>query len=137
MTMPNIDEIREQLLKMLPKLAANPDDCCIQYGVEEHPEYDFLAAYRIRYIATPAGEQFCIKALHQGVEGSGNYLGTDPERVVNHFTHALTHFHRPRPELRRLLKSSPSQKYVLRLLHTYEIVTMRDLRKIQALNKTC
>ena len=122
---------------MLPKLADNPEGCVIQYGVEEHPEYEFMAAYRIRYIATPAGEQFCVKALHQGMEGSGLYLGTDMERVINHFVQALTHFYRPRPDLTRLLKATKRQKYVLRLLSVSEIVTMQDLRKIQALDKVC
>lgn len=122
----NIDEIRAQLLEMLPKLAANPSEYVIQYGVEEHPEYSFLAAYRIRSIATLAGEQFCIKAMHQGMEGSGNYLGTEPERIVTHFVQALTHFHRPRPELAQLLRYTKRQKYVLRLLSVNEVVTMKD-----------
>ncbi|TFG95623.1 hypothetical protein E4H12_12880 [Candidatus Thorarchaeota archaeon] len=45
----------------------------IEYGDSKHPG-GFLSLFRIRYVSTPGGMQYCIKFLHNGMEGSGNYL---------------------------------------------------------------
>lgn len=129
--MPDYKEIREQLLTMLPALLTDPN-ALIQYGQEDHPEYDQLAAFRIRLVATPGGDQLCIKHMHLGMEGSGEYYGQDFEAIIGRFLERLAHFHRP-TRFSALIKTR--KKYVLKLMKTYDIVTLQDLRKMHVIDK--
>lgn len=52
----------------------------IEYGDPEHSG-GFRSLLRIRYLMTPGGMQFCIKFLHNGMEGSGIYF---PGRITLH-----------------------------------------------------
>lgn len=58
--------------ELLPHLQEGRLDA-IEYGDPKQPG-GYLSYMRIRYIATPAGMQYCIKFLRAGMEGSGIYF---------------------------------------------------------------
>lgn len=97
---PDFAALRNSVLKLLPEIAANHHKF-IEYGETAFP-HRFGSVLRIKNIATPGGVQLCIKNMHLGMEGSGDYLGALSsdntelfDRVVGRFLEHVAHFHRP------------------------------------------
>lgn len=77
-----------QLDALLNKLQAQQIDS-IEYGEPGQPA-GYFSYIRIRWI----GGQYCIKEIHRGMEGSGDYCGNVNEYLKLKLVQKLTHYHR-------------------------------------------
>lgn len=91
--MPDFAELRANLLKLIPEIT-NDKSKFIEYG-DVNMQHALRSIIRIRNINTPAGMQFCIKSMHLGMEGSGDYVGTDTEVLIGRFLERIAYYHRP------------------------------------------
>lgn len=86
-----IKNLSDRLSNMLVDLQYGRIEC-IEYGHPERRPYD--SYIRIRFIATAGGEQFQIRTLTMGVEGSGDYQPTIAGAIESAMDQVL-HYHRP------------------------------------------
>ena len=67
----------------------------IEYGDKEKPSGSSMSYIRIRLINTPGGEQFAIKTLSFGREGSGAYFSMqDHDGMCTWLIKLISHYHR-------------------------------------------
>ena len=97
---PDYAALRDSALALLPEIVANHHKF-IEYG-DTGFAHRFGSVLRIKNIATPGGVQLCIKSMHLGMEGSGEYLGTVGtdntqlfDLVIGRFLERVAYFHRP------------------------------------------
>ena len=76
----------------LPQLLLG-DIYAIEYGDPKNAGGHF-SLLRVRRINTPAGEQYCIKFITSGMEGSGEYVPT-LQLLVERLVIYLDRYHRP------------------------------------------
>lgn len=91
--MPDFAELRATLLKLIPEILRDTTKF-IEYG-DVNMQHALRSILRIRNINTPAGLQFCIKGMHLGMEGSGDYVGQDIEILIGRFLERIAYYHRP------------------------------------------
>lgn len=73
-----MDQRAQPLCQMLERLEKGAISA-IEFGV---PSDSYYRYFRIRVIGTPAGRQFAIKYLHNGMEGSGDYYPLDAKEEI-------------------------------------------------------
>ncbi len=69
---------QQEFLKTALSKLRSGEISTITYG-DMNTRHPGAALFRIEYIDTVCGRQFCIRNLHNGIAGSGQYLGRNPD----------------------------------------------------------
>lgn len=85
--------LRRRLIDMMVKAKQNPN-LRIEYGDPIAPPGAPMSAFRLRWMNTAGGMQWCHKSLSRGMEGSGVYM-VDNADFVAHVMECIDHYHRP------------------------------------------
>ena len=89
-----VAEHMDQLRELLPKLRAG-EISAIEFGDPQSP-MGFMSHHRILFLSTGGGFQPCIKEIHRGMLGSGDYLGNaDDTEILIRAQVYLTRYLRP------------------------------------------
>lgn len=97
--------ISSQIREALPKLMSG-ELYALEYGDPSCPG-GFLSYLRIRFLPTAGGDQFTIKLLRNGIEGSGDYY-PEPrvESMIERVIVLIDRYHKPNPAVARALGAS-------------------------------
>lgn len=88
--------LQNWLTSLLVQMRAGEGIDCIEYGDPEGEVGGFMSFFRVYYMNTAGGPQFCYKEITSHMEGSGIY-SQDLKPTVDYIMDRVDYYHRPLP----------------------------------------
>ena len=91
------NELQNWLTSLMVQMRAGEGIDCIEYGDPKGEVGGFMSFFRVYYMNTAGGPQFCYKEISNHLEGSGIY-NPDLQATVDYIMDRVIFYHRPLPD---------------------------------------